>query len=172
MVTSEQILQIMPFANSRIHLFLDYLNDAMAEYDIDTRMRQAAFLAQIAHESGELRYTREIASGAAYEGRTDLGNTQPGDGVLFKGRGLIQITGRANYIECGKALGLDLESEPELLSRPDLACRSAAWWWRARGLNAIADKGDFIRITRIINGGTNGLLDRQVYYEKALKVLL
>lgn len=172
MVTSEQLLQIMPFAKVRIPLFLEHLNEAMGEYAINTRMRQAAFLGQIAHESGELRYTSELASGAAYEGREDLGNTQPGAGVLFKGRGLLQITGRTNYIECGKALGLDLESEPELLSRPDLACRSAAWWWRSHGLNAIADKGDFIRITRVINGGVNGLLDRQAYYEKALKALV
>ena len=171
MVTSEQLAKIMPFANSRIHLFLDFLNAAMREYDISTTSRQAAFLAQIAHESGELRYTRELASGAAYEGRGDLGNTHPGDGPAFKGRGLIQITGRANYKACGEALGEPLEAHPALLEGHELACRSAAWWWKSHGLNALADKGDIIKITKVINGGANGLFSRQSYYEKALEAL-
>ena len=142
----------------------------MAEFEINTPARQAAFLAQIGHESGQLRYVRELASGAAYEGRKDLGNTQPGDGVRFKGRGLIQITGRANYLKCGEALGLDLIADPELLEQPINACRSAGWFWESRGLNALADAGDFLRITKRINGGTNGLADRQALYESAQQV--
>lgn len=171
MLSRDQLLTIMPFARTRIDQFIEPLNAAMVEFMIDTPARQAAFIAQIAHESGELRYTRELASGAAYEGRADLGNTHPGDGIAFKGRGLIQITGRANYRACGAALGMDIESEPQLLEQPDLACRSAAWWWQAHGLNALADKGYFVRITKTINGGTNGLAMRQVYYTQAQQVL-
>lgn len=168
---SEDLLAIMPFAKARISTFLEPLNLAMEEFQINTPARQAAFLAQIGHESGQLRYVRELASGKAYEGRLDLGNTEHGDGVRFKGRGLIQVTGRANYRECGKALGLDLITHPELLEEPLHACRSAAWFWKSRGLNELADAGDFMRITRRINGGTNGMADRQALYVAAKEVL-
>ena len=161
----------MPFAKARIPSFVAPLNGAMHEFHINSPIRQAAFIAQIAHESGELRYVEEIASGSAYEGRKDLGNTQPGDGMKYKGRGLIQITGRNNYLECGKALGVDLVTQPELLETNDLACRSAAWFWASHGLNDLADKGDFERITKHINGGYNGLKERQAYYAKALLFL-
>ncbi|MEE5057164.1 glycoside hydrolase family 19 protein [Pseudomonas alliivorans] len=102
-----------------------------------------------------------------------LGNTPEadGDGSKYRGRGLIQITGRANYAECGEALGLDLIHHPELIEQPEHAAMPAAWYWGSRGLNSLADKGDFIQITRRINGGTNGLADRQALYEQALKVL-
>lgn len=172
MLTLEQLMAIMPYAGKiRSAMFLWPLNDAMEEFHIDNQYRQAAFLAQIAHESGSLRYVREIASGAAYEGRKDLGNTQNGDGVRYKGRGLIQITGRANYTACAKALDLPLVDHPYLLEVTGNACRSAAWFWQSRHLNQLADAGDFIRITRRINGGTNGLEDRKAYYEKATRVL-
>jgi len=171
MLTRDQLLTIMPYARTRVDNFLGPLIDAMAKFEIDTPARVAAFLAQVAHESGELRYVRELASGAAYEGRADLGNNQPGDGVRFKGRGLIQITGRTNYAVCGEALGVDLLANPALLEQPVLACRSAAWWWQAHGLNVLADKGDFVRITKVINGGTNGLVQRQAYYIRAQRVL-
>ena len=167
MITGAQLQSIMPFAKARIPAFIAPLNGAMQEFHINNPARQAAFIAQIAHESGELRYVREIASGTAYEGRKDLGNTIPGDGMRFKGRGLIQITGRNNYAECGKALGVDLITNPELLETTDLACRSAAWFWASRGLNDLADKGDYIRICRRINGGTNGLKERLAYFVKA-----
>ena len=121
MITGAQLQSIMPFAKARIPSFVAPLNAAMYEFHINSPLRQAAFIAQIAHESGELRYVKEIASGAAYEGRKDLGNTQPGDGMKFKGRGLIQITGRNNYHECGKALGVDLITNPVLLETNDLA---------------------------------------------------
>jgi putative chitinase len=170
-MTPEDLLKIMPFAKPHIAAFFSPLVDAMEEFEINTPARQAAFLAQIGHESGQLRYVRELASGIAYEGRADLGNAQPGDGVRFKGRGLIQITGRTNYAKCGEALGLDLVGQPNLLEDPVNACRSAGWFWKTHGLNELADASDFIRITRRINGGTNGLADRQALLERAVGVL-
>ena len=170
MITGEQIVKIMPYAAARVGSFIAPLNSAMQEFHINTADRQAAFLAQIAVESGELRYVLEIASGSAYEGRSNLGNTQPGDGVRYKGRGLIQITGRSNYDQCGRALGVDLITNPEELETKDLACRSAAWFWASRGLNDLADKGEFERITKRINGGTNGAQQRRDYHDRARKV--
>jgi putative chitinase len=134
----------------------------MQKGSINTPLRQAHFLAQLGHESGELRYTQELASGTAYEGRKDLGNTQPGDGMRFKGRGLIQLTGRANYTAFSKACGQDLLTHPELLAETPLAVDVAVWFWAQHGLNALADKDDVVRITKRINGGTNGLADRQI----------
>lgn len=166
-MTGEQLRKIMPFAGTKADLFAAPLTEAMDEFEINTPERQAAFLAQIAHESGSLRYVKELATGGAYEGRRDLGNVEPGDGIRYKGRGLIQITGRANYRECGDALGVDLISDPSLLETPDLACRSAAWFWKSRGLNELADTGDFRSITRRINGGYNGWDDRVAHWERA-----
>lgn len=170
MITLSELKEIMPYAR-KAELFLEPLNSAMLEFDITGPVRQAAFLAQIAHESGSLQYVKEIASGEAYEGRKDLGNTEPGDGVKYKGRGLIQITGRANYAECGTALGVDLIESPQSLEEPVLAARSAAWFWASRNLNDLADKGDFKLITKRINGGYNGYQDRLAYYERAQRVL-
>jgi len=172
MISYDQLVRIMPYAKQRADKFIDPINDAMREFDIsENGIREAAFLAQIAHESGELRYVEELATGEAYEGRDDLGNLYTGDGIKYKGRGLIQLTGRSNYAECGEALGLDLIACPELLEEPANACRSAAWFWQTHGLNELADKHDFLRITRIINGGLNGYADRLKYYEKATQVL-
>ena len=171
MISRSGLLKIMPYAAKRVDKFFAHLCDAMTEFEINTPARQASFLAQIGHESGQLRYVRELASGEAYEGRADLGNTQPGDGVRFKGRGLIQITGRSNYIDCGKALALDLLAHPELLEEPESACRSAGWFWKTHGLNELADAGDQVKITRRINGGTNGLADRLALFQIAQKVL-
>lgn len=172
-MTRDDLLAIMPYAKPRIAAFFSPLVDAMEEFDITTPLRQAAFLAQIGHESGQLRYVLELASGSAYEGRKDLGNTQPGDGPRFKGRGLVQVTGRSNYAKCGAALGLDLINHPELLEQPINACRSAAWWWKAHGLNELADEGmaSFGIIVRRINGGTNGIADRLALFRKAQDVL-
>ncbi len=173
MVTLEQLQKIMPYARKRAEVFLVPLNEAMHEFHINSPIRRAAFLAQIAVESGELRYVEEIASGAAYEGRTDLGNTQPGDGKKFKGRGPIQITGRANTRACSLALYGDerLLDTPELLEQPEDGCRAAGWFWMTRGLNMLADDGDFERITRRINGGTNGAAERRAYHVVAKRVL-
>lgn len=151
----------MPFSyRADREKFLQPINFTLDEFVIDTPLRQAFFIAQIAHESGSLRYVQEIASGAAYEGRVDLGNLEPGDGICYKGRGLIQVTGRANYKRCGEALGLDLIGCPELLELPENAARSAGWFWATHNLNASADANDIRTNTRIINGGANGLLDR------------
>ena len=116
--------------------YLPLLNKYMPEYGIDTPDKIAKFLAQIAHESGQLRYVEEIASGEAYEGRKDLGNTQPGDGRRYKGRGLIQITGRKNYAAISAAFGVDFINNPYLLTEPDNAVRSACWWYK----NNVLDK--------------------------------
>ena len=148
---------------------------AWAEFGIDSLARQAAWLGQIGHESGGFIYTRELwgptPAQQRYEGRADLGNRQPGDGKRFMGRGLIQITGRANYRACGAALGVDLEADPALLQGDALAARSACWFWQRKNLNALADAGDFVTLTRRINGGTNGLADRQQRWERAKRAL-
>ncbi len=133
-------------------------------------MRRAYFLAQVGHESGELRYTEEIASGDAYEGRRDLGNTEAGDGRRFKGRGLIQLTGRANYRGFGEAIGVDLlsnDNAQRVATDPGLAVEVACWFWQARGLNALADEDDAHAVTRRINGGLNGLADRLRQLDRA-----
>lgn len=152
-----------------------HITAAWAEYGIDSSARQAAWLGQIGHESGGFVYTREIwgptPAQQRYEGRVDLGNVQPGDGKRFMGRGLIQVTGRANYRACGAALGFDLEADPTLLQGDGLAARSACWFWQRKNLNALADAGDFVTLTRRINGGTNGLADRQQRWERAKRVL-
>jgi Predicted chitinase len=143
----------------------------MKTYNIVGRLREASFLSQIIHESGSFRYVREISSGEAYEGRKDLGNIYKGDGARFKGRGLIQITGRTNYEALSKDLGIDFVSNPALLEQPVNAVRSACWFWDKKNLNRFADAGDNITITRRINGGTNGITERMYYYDRALKVL-
>lgn len=155
--------------------YLPHLEAAMSEFEINTPQRQAMFLAQIGHESGGLKYTTEIwgptPAQSRYEGRKDLGNVQPGDGYKFRGRGLIQTTGRYNFEATGKALGVDLLSNPEALAQPTLAARSAAWFWKTKGLNQIADRGDNLAATKRINGGTNGLAERQALYAAALQAL-
>jgi len=174
-ITQQQLLQILPNARTQAGVFVSALNTAMQHYQIVGTKRAAAFIAQIGHESGQLRYVREIwgptAAQRGYEGREDLGNTVPGDGQKYCGRGLIQITGRANYAKCGEALGLDLISHPELLELPQHAAMSAAWFWKQKGLNDLADRDQFNIITRRINGGLNGLADRLALWEKARKVL-
>jgi len=143
----------------------------MSEFEINTPLREAAFLAQLAHESGELRYMEEIASGSAYEGRHDLGNTEPGDGKRYKGRGPIQLTGRANYKKYGALLDLDLVNNPTIAATPEVGFRIAGAFWNEHDLNELADLGAFKAITKKINGGYNHLKERTEYYERAKKVL-
>jgi putative chitinase len=172
--------------------FMVFINDTCNMFDISTPIRQLCFLAQAGHESGSLFYTEELASGVAYEGRKSLGNTQPGDGARFKGRGLIQITGRTNYKAAGDALAVDFITNPTLLGGKNVtvcnndqlknAAMSAGWFWNSRKLNAIADNiniatpietgtnlSNFILITTKINGGTNGLNDRLNRYNAGVK---
>lgn len=164
---ANDLLVIMPYAGTRVQAFYPAIMAAVSEYTITTPRRLAAFIAQVAHESGELRYTEELADGKAYEGRADLGNTEPGDGELFKGRGLIQITGRANYQKLSDAWGMPLILHPEILEEPESAARSAAWFWQSKGLNSLADGDKFGSITKLINGGYNGIDSRLAYWLKA-----
>jgi putative chitinase len=171
-VSVQQLRTIMPnLSEARANELMPHLNRAMQEAGINTPRRQAAFLAQLAHESGEFRYMEEIASGAAYEGRSDLGNTQPGDGVRFKGRGPIQLTGRSNYAAASQALGIDLVNNPTRAADPDVGFRTAAWFWNSRNLNSHADAGNFDAITYRVNGGYNGKAARDAYYARALQTL-
>ena len=159
----------------RADLFAPHLSAACRYYGIDTPERLAAFLAQIGHESGSLRYVREIADGSAYEGRRDLGNLVPGDGARYRGRGLIQLTGRDNYRQMRDLLDHlgppDFLDFPAALEEPQWAAWSAAAWWHSRHLSDLADAGDFDAITRRINGGTNGAADRRQRWERAKAAL-
>ncbi len=153
---------------SRIAQFLAPLGNRMAGFDISLPLHQAHFLAQIAHESGELRYTEELASGEAYEGRTDLGNTQRGDGPLFKGRGLIQLTGRINYTGFKNDTGVDVVANPgQVATDPDLAVWVSCWFWQKHNLNTLAVGDDVAPITKVVNGGYMGLSERQRFFNRA-----
>ena len=167
-MTPETLAAALGINLARAQTWVDPLSAAMALYAIDSPARQAAFLAQVGHESGRLVYVRELwgptPAQEGYEGREDLGNTEQGDGFKYRGRGLIQVTGRANYQTCGAALVLPLVDHPELLEQPDNASLSAAWFWNSHNLNDLADIGDFNTITRRINGGLNGLPDRLALY--------
>lgn len=177
-ITVQQLLQILPNAGRHAGVFVPVLNTAMGKFGIVTPRRIAAFIAQIGHESGQFRYVRELGSDA-YLAKYDtgklaqrLGNTleADGDGQKYRGRGLIQITGRENYLRCGETLGLDLIKRPELLEQPEHAAMSAAWYWKNAGLNTLADRGEFEKITRKINGGLNGWEDRLALYGRAQEV--
>ncbi|MBO0859948.1 MAG: glycoside hydrolase family 19 protein [Chloracidobacterium sp.] len=160
-------------------LYLPFINKTMEIYEIDTPLRASAFLAQIAHESAELRFMEELwgptEQQKKYEPPSDvataLGNTQPGDGFRYRGRGPIQITGRANYQIFGDKLGVDLVGNPDLVTTPQYAFSTAGLFWKSNGLNELADVQDFMTITRRINGGLNGLQERQKYYEIAKNTL-
>lgn len=172
MLTDDELRQIMPnCAAAKRADYLPFLQQAMAEFEITSYLRETAFLAQLAHESAELRYMEEIASGAAYEGRKDLGNTQPGDGKRYKGRGPIQLTGRANYQKYGQLLGLDLVNNPTIAATKEVGFRVAGQFWKLNGLNELADQQQFKSITKRINGGYNGLDDRIKYYNRAKQVM-
>ena len=145
----------------------EVLATTLAAYAIDTRLRIAHFLAQTCHESAGFRTTEEFASGEAYEGRDDLGNNQAGDGVRFKGRGLLQLTGRANYKTFGPLLGVDLMGNPELAAQPVLSLKIACEFWKKKKLNQFCDADDIVKLTLRINGGDNGLPERRNLTAKA-----
>ena len=180
MISEQQLKQIMPnLATAKVQLYMPHLNRAMQTYGVNTMLRTAAFIAQLAHESAEFRFMEElwgpIPAQVRYEPPSDLarrlGNTQPGDGKRFKGRGPIQITGRFNYRKYGDLLGIDLVAHPEMAAQPDVAFSTAGLFWNSNGLNALADDAQFVTLTKCINGGTNGLLDRERYYARAKAVL-
>lgn len=171
MISLQQLIGIMPHSRTRAGAFLPHINATMDEFQINTPARRAAYLAQIGHESGQLLYVQEIASGAAYEGRKDLGNTQPGDGRRFRGHGLIQITGRANHLAAALYFDMSMDEIVGWLITPEGATRSSGWFWHTHDLNELADAGDFRGITRRINGGYNGLVDRQTLYDRAINIL-
>lgn len=202
MLTADILRAALPAARpTDIAKFATPLADACAEWGIDTPLRLAAFLAQIAHESGQLRtlaenlnysaeallrvFPRHFDAGRAaayarqperigsrvYGNRMGNGDEASGDGWRYRGRGLIQVTGKANYAACGTALGLDLIAQPELLEQPAPAARSAAWFWHRHDLNGLADARDIETITRRINGGLTGLEDRKAHYARACAAL-
>lgn len=160
----------------------DPLTTAMQVFEINTPKRQAAFLAQVGHESLGLKFTTELwgptAAQANYEGRLALGNDKPGDGFRYRGRGLLQITGRANYRELVARLRAklgsmvpDFEADPDKLALPTWAAVSAAEYWYRRGCNALADIGAFDHITQVVNGGMNGAVARRERFGIAEKAL-
>jgi putative chitinase len=136
-------------------------------YDINTKLRIAHFMGQITHECAGFRTTEEFASGASYEGRTDLGNIHAGDGKRYKGRGLIQLTGRYNYKKIGEILELPQEEHPEIAAEPVTSLKIACEYWKHRKINEIADGDDLIKVTTLVNGGQNGLEDRRKYLQKS-----
>lgn len=171
-ITQEQIEKIFERKlTKKQESLVEYLNEYMPEFFIDNKKRIAAFIAQIGHESGRFRYLEEIASGEKYEGRADLGNTQAGDGKRFKGRGLIQITGRYNYERISIDLDEDFLRYPELLATEKYAVLSACWYWNRHRLNDLADEDQFRKITKIINGGYIGMEDRIKLHTIAQMVL-
>ena len=180
-MTPEVLAAAMHIKIGRAAMWAPHITEAMDAYDINTRSRQAMFLAQIGHESGGLAWTTEIwgpsPAQSRYEGRLDLGNTEPGDGSRYRGHGLIQTTGRANHVRVRNRLHdryqavPDFEADPEALTQPRWAALSAADYWDDKGLNALADNDQFQLITRKINGGLNGHADRLVRLEWAEEAL-
>lgn len=181
MITATQLVEIMPLAVKRAALYIDPLNRGAQEFEINTPARRAAWIAQLAVESGELIYTSEIASGVAYNNRADLGNLDPQAariaqaagvpvGSYWKGHGLIQITGFYNHQRVAQHFNIPIDQVATWLQSPEGAARSAAWFWGWKGLNVLADQGDFLSITKRINGGTNGLPQRMKYWEAAKRV--
>jgi putative chitinase len=148
---------------------------AFARVGITTKLRLAHFMAQAAHETGGFRWLREIwgptPAQRRYEGRRDLGNVYPGDGKRFMGRGIFQLTGRANYAAYGMRIGVDLVSDPDRAAEPDLSLRIACEYWRRKGLNILADADNARAITKLINGGFNGFDDRIVKLQAAKGLL-
>jgi putative chitinase len=175
------MLNLIEICGPTVKPYVAELLKTMERYQINTPIRQAAFLAQVAHESDNFRAVLEYASGIAYEARKDLGNVQVGDGVKYKGRGLIMVTGRDNYTKISQDLCVNFIDNPQLLESPKYASLAAGWFWNRNKLNTIADtikipfkKSDkgFILLTRKINGGLNGFGDRVKFLEKYLPKII
>lgn len=166
--TLQALQSLAPKAKLNLSSIASAIDTYAERYGINNDKRMKAFLAQAAHETAGFNTFTEYASGEAYEGRADLGNTQPGDGKKFKGRGIFQTTGRTNYKSTSQHLFGDnrLLETPELLTDPVNAVRSAMYYWQYKGLSELADKDDFKTITKRINGGLNGWKDRLSYFDK------
>lgn len=174
-ITREEILRICSGVyRKNLDSFVRDFNRWAAEFGVTTPLRAAHFIGQVLHESGCLRYTEEIASGQAYEWRQDLGNVQKGDGKRFKGRGYLQITGRANYQAYAKSKWCngDLMSHPEWLANSPGNVKASLWFWWKNNLNALADRDDSKAVTRKINGGLNGYEQRVDWTNKAKRSFL
>jgi len=178
MITKEILKRIAPASKDKIITDLEkYFDKWLSVSTINTYLRVCHFIAQCAHESDQFKTLEEYASGAAYEGRKDLGNTQPGDGRRFKGRGIIQLTGRANYAECSRDLGIDLVGNPELGEDPEISVRTAIWFWEKRKINRLADNDDIFGVSKTINGINrrtglpNGYEDRKDKLARAKRAL-
>jgi putative chitinase len=171
--SKEKLSVVMPRAlPSRIDLYFEPLVAGMKKHEITTPLRMAHFVSQLAHETASFLYVEEIADGSAYEGRRDLGNDQPGDGRRFKGRGLIQLTGRANYTQYSQECGIDCVGNPDIVATdPFVGVDVACWYWSKRKINRLADADDVKAVTKAINGGYNGLDDRIEYLARAKAVL-
>jgi putative chitinase len=171
-ITVDVLKKISPRANMQIISDLEqWLDKSFAEYEVNTYLEVCHFLAQAAHESDGFKTLQEYASGSEYNGRRDLGNTQQGDGPRFKGRGMFQITGRANYADMSTKLGVDLISHPELAATGEISVQTALEFWNDRSLSDYADKDDIRTITHKINGGYNGL-DSRMAYLKIIKGII
>lgn len=176
-LTTDQLVQVAGTGDlqERLKLFTPGVNACFDKYQINTPLRMAHFLAQVMHESGGFRWLREIwgptATQARYEGRRDLGNTQGGDGKRFMGRGLIQLTGRSNYAQFSKDYGVDFVAKPELVEQAPYAVMVAGWYWNSRNINKLADSDDLRAVTRAINGGYNGIKDREKYLKRAKLII-
>ncbi|WP_306223028.1 glycoside hydrolase family 19 protein [Bosea beijingensis] len=175
-VTRERLLRLAPSANATIVTGIAGRFDDLADdHDVTTRLRLCHFLAQAAHETDGFRTLEEYGGPAyfiRYEGRRDLGNTQAGDGIRYHGRGIFQLTGRANYRRFGQLLGIDLEAEPERAKEPETSLRVAFAYWAERAINTAADADDGERVTKLINGGSNGLAERARFLAKAKGIWL
>jgi putative chitinase len=198
-ITAEKLQEAFDLEDGTAEKYIDALNAAMEEFEINTPERRAMFLAQCCHESGHFRavsenlnykaesltrvfpkYFRDVdpndyakqpekIANRVYGNRMGNGDEHSGDGYRYRGRGLIQLTGKDNYTHCGKALDKDLHEEPDYLTTPEGAARSAAWFWHSNNLNHFADANDILTCTKKINGGTIGLEERTELYEEALK---
>ena len=202
MLSTEQMKTVLPMMNwEKAQMYIPYITTILPKFNLDTPLRKAHFLAQVAHESGGLKYAAEnlnysaqglrsvfgkyfktidIAASYArkpekianrvYADRMGNGNEASGDGWKFRGRGLIQLTGKDNYQQFAKDYGIDCVKNPDLLLDPQFALASACWFWQKRNLNAFADKDDILMVTKKINGGINGLNDRQQYLDSFKRI--
>ncbi|MBD1911577.1 MULTISPECIES: glycoside hydrolase family 19 protein [unclassified Leptolyngbya] len=180
-VTSDQMFKIIGSTqhSDRVNAMMPGINVTLKRFNINTPLRMAHFFGQILHESGGFRWLRELWGPTDAQTRYEppsrlaqnLGNTQAGDGKRYMGRGVIQLTGRANYAQFSKAMGVDFLSNPDLVASPQYAVTAAGWFWDTRNINKAADQDDLLKVTRQVNGGKNGLADREKYLKRAKQVL-